>query len=158
MNIMLNPIHIIGIELRTTNDDGRSFQEIPPFWAHFMQENCMGQIPNKLNDDIYAVYTNFENPGKNNKGLYSLIIGCSVDANSNLVLPHGFTRVTIPAGCYRVFPVEKGRHDNVGEVWQSIWAISDNEKLDWKFSCEFERYRTTGEIDIFIGIKNQESL
>lgn len=150
MKYIKNPIQIIGIELRTTNDNGQAFNDIPLFWERFIKENCSAQIPHKLNNDIYAVYTNFENEGKNNFGTYSLILGCSVERYTSLA--DGFTQITIPAGYYRVFPVEKGRSDKVGEVWQSIWAIPDKEKRNWHFKCEFERYCASGEIDIFIGL------
>lgn len=149
MNKLENPIHIMGIELRTTNDNAKAFKDIPPFWDRFMKEGCAAKIPNKLDEDIYAVYTHFENEGKNNRGMYSLIIGCSV--TSDTIPPEGFVAVTIPSGFYRVFPVEKGRQDKVGEAWQAIWAIPDSEKKKWRFTCEFERYRSSGEIDIFIG-------
>jgi predicted transcriptional regulator YdeE len=151
MSKLTNPIHIIGIELRTTNDNGRAFQDIPPFWEKFIKENCAAQISNKLDNDIYAVYTHFENPGKNNHGMYSLNIGCSVPANT--MVPKGYASVIIPAGNYRVFPVEKNRSDKVGEAWQEIWALPASEKQDWSFNCEFERYCSSGEIDIYIGTK-----
>lgn len=152
MYILQNPIHIIGIELRTTNDNGQAFTDIPPLWESFMKNNCGAQIPNKLDDNIYAVYTHFENAGKNNRGMYTMIIGCSVKPNTTA--PAGFTTVTIPSGHYRVFPVKQGRPDKVGEAWQAIWAIPETEKKNWLFNCEFERYQTSGEIDIFIGVKS----
>lgn len=151
MKNLQTPIHVIGIELRTTNDNGLAFQAIPDFWGRFMKEGIAGKIPNKLNNDIYAVYTNFENEGKNNNGMYSLIIGCSVKPET--ILEPGFTKVTIPAGNYRVFPVEKGRQDKVGDAWREIWAIPQSEKNTWKFKCEFEHYQASGEIDIYIGKK-----
>src|SRR3989338_11651695 len=142
------PVHIIGIKLRTTNDNGQSFTDIPPFWQRFMENTCAAQIPAKISDDIYSVYTHFENEGKNNQGMYTMIIGCQVKSGTKP--PKGFTDVTIPASNYRVFPVEKGRADQVGEAWQAIWAIPSSEKKNWSFHCEFERYKSTGEIDIFI--------
>ncbi len=151
MKTLQKPIQIIGIKLRTTNDNAQAFIDIPSFWQRFMSENMVAQIPNKSNNDIYGIYTDFENAGKNNHGMYSLIIGCEVAANT--LPPAGFTAVTIPAGHYRVFPVEKGRQDKVGEAWQAIWALPASDKKTWTFTCEFERYRATGEIDIFIGTK-----
>lgn len=146
-----NAIQIIGAELRTTNDNGRSFQEIPPFWENFMKNNSLGHIPNKLNEDVYVVYTHFENEGKNNQGLYSMIIGSAVTQNT--IPPDKFTTVMIPSGDYRVFPVEKNRSDKVGDAWLEIWEIPASEKQNWSFVCEFECYKKTGEIDIFIGLK-----
>lgn len=151
MHKIQDPIFIMGIELRTTNDHGQAFKDIPPFWDKFINSNYSSKILNKLNDDIYAVYTHFENEGQNNKGMYSLIIGCKVSPDT---IPQGeYTKIKIPAGNYLEFPVEKGRPDKVGEVWQSIWAIPDKDKQNWRFSCEFECYRSSGEISIFTGIK-----
>lgn len=144
-----HPIHIIGLELRTSNDNGRSLTEIPPFWERFMAENRISQIPSPLSADLYAVYTHFENEGKNNTGLYSMIIGCAV--SSDTLPPDGFTKVTIPPGNYRVFPVKPATPEQVGRVWQEIWAIPQDEKHNWSFRCEFDHYHASGEIDVFIG-------
>lgn len=152
MKHLENPIKIIGIELRTTNDNGQSFHDIPPFWDRFIKENCVEKIPSKRDQNIYAVYTHFENAGKNNFGMYSLIIGCEV--TDNAIIPDGFVSATIPAGNYRHFSVENGSPDKVGETWQKIWNIPANEKKSWRFQCEYECYRSSGEIDIFIGVNN----
>lgn len=77
MTQLQKPLSIIGVALRTSNDNGRAFHEIPPFWERFRNEECMARIPGKFNNDVYAVYTNFENEGKNNYGMYTLIVGCS---------------------------------------------------------------------------------
>ena len=146
------PIEIIGIELRTSNDGGRAFAEIPPLWGRFIEENIVVQILNKLSRDIYGVYNNFENEGENNQGLYTLTIGCPVAPGTEA--PEGFSKVIIPASHYLQFPVEQGRQDKVIDVWQKIWAISENEKRNWSFRCEFERYSASGEIDVFIGTSN----
>ena len=153
MHELSHPIHIIGKALRTSNDNGRAFTEIPIHWEQFMKNNTKEKIPNRMDDDIYAVYTHFENAGKNNRGLYTLIIGCRV-TNHNKP-PNGFDSVIIPAGKYRVFTVEPGRFDKVGDAWKNIWAIPENEKKNWSFNCEFERYQSSGEIDIFIGLKEE---
>lgn len=151
MKELVEPIDVIGVELRTTNDNCRAFEDIPPFWESFMKNNMVTKIPNKQSDDVYAIYTNFENQGKNNKGMYSLIIGCAVKTGTKN--SEGFAKVKIPTGQYRIFPVPKSRPDKVGEVWQDIWAIPDSEKKNWRFECEFERYHPSGDIDIYIGLK-----
>ena len=66
-------LRIIGIELRTSNRE--AMQTIPPHWQRFTGEGVLARIPGKLSDEVYAVYTHFENAGVNNDGLYSLIIG-----------------------------------------------------------------------------------
>jgi len=152
----LGPINIIGIELKTTNDNGIAFKEIPPFWQKFYQENIIGKISNKLSNDVYAIYTNFENEGINNKGIYSLIIGCPVSDLNNV--PENLVSFVIPPSDYAVFDVEKGKPDKVGEKWQEIWKLSEEDKdFDKKRSyiAEFEHYKSSGEINIYIGLKSK---
>lgn len=146
------PIFVIGLELRTNNDT--AFQDIPPFWGRFYQENIAGKVPNKVSDEVYGIYTHFENEGVNNKGTYSLILGCPV---SNLKeVPEGMISCTIPPSNFIVFPVESGKPEKVGEKWMEIWKRGENDKeFDQKrtYLCDFERYNSTGEINIFIGTK-----
>src|SRR3989338_11532665 len=84
-------IQIVGIELRTSNAE--AMQTIPPFWQKFYQENILQQIANKDSDNVFAVYTNFENEGKNNEGTYSLIIGAEVSEIQTL--PENFVSTII---------------------------------------------------------------
>jgi predicted transcriptional regulator YdeE len=110
-------IHVIGIELRTTNEE--AFQTIPVHWKRFTEEGVPGHVAGKQSSDVYAVYTHFQNAGRNNQGLYSLVIGVSADAAA--VVPQGFTRVVVPASLRAVFPVEKGRFDLVGA--KALWKL-----------------------------------
>ncbi|MCJ0763527.1 GyrI-like domain-containing protein [Variovorax terrae] len=141
-------IHIVGIELRTTNQE--AFETIPRHWQRFGEEGVLARIPGKLSDEVYAVYTNFENAGRNNEGLYSLIIGARVPPGSPL--PKGLAPAVAPAGPRAVFPVEKGRVDLVGAAWQAIWARHDLKKT---YLADYERYGADGTIDIFIGIARE---
>lgn len=150
------PLKIIGIELRTTNDNGKAFTEIPSFWQKFYQEGIIEKIPNKSSGEVYAIYTNFENEGKNNKGMYSLIIGCPVNNISDI--PEGFISVIIPESKYAIFESDIGAPEKIGETWQKIWKISDEDKqFDAKrtYVSEFEQYKPSGKITIYIGINDE---
>lgn len=141
-------IHVIGIELRTSNEE--AFDTIPALWQRFTAEGIPAKVPGKLSDDVYAVYTNFQNAGRDNEGLYSLVIG--VAAPPAATPPAGFTRVVIPACARAVFPVEKGRFDKVGEAWQAIWRRGGLKKT---FIADYERYRADGTIDILVGVERE---
>lgn len=143
-------IHVIGIELRTSN--AHAFQTIPLHWQRFFQEKVTTAIEGRMSDDIYAVYTNFQNAGINNEGTYSLIIGLATHPESASPLPAGFTRAVVPASHRIVFPVAANRPENVGETWQKIWQYSGVQKT---YIAEYERYRSSdGRIDISIGINS----
>lgn len=141
-------IHVIGIELRTSND--QAFKTIPGHWQRFTQEAVPAKVPGKLSDDVYAVYTDFQNAGRDNQGVYSLVIGVAVPADA--AVPEGCARAVIPASPRAVFPVEKGRFDQVGEAWQAIWQRRDLRKT---FIADYEHYRADGRIDILVGIERK---
>lgn len=140
-------LRIIGIELRTSNHE--AMQTIPPHWQRFTEEDVLARIPGKLSDEVYAVYTHFENAGVNNEGLYSLIIGAPVD--SAQAVPAGMNHAVLPVSPRAVFPVPTGRPDQVGAVWQTIWQRDDLPKA---FVADCERYRADGRIDILIGLRH----
>ena len=141
-----NNIQIVGIELRTSNVE--AMHTIPLFWQKFYQEGVLQKIPNKASDDIYAVYTNFENEGKNNEGVYSLIIGTEVEKID--ALPENFVSTVILSSKRAMFEVEKGHPEKVGEKWMEIWQTADIKKT---YLSDYEIYRTSGEIEIYIGIE-----
>lgn len=138
-------LHVIGIELRTCNRDAA--RAIPPFWQRLSQERVLEQLPQRLSDDVYAVYTHFEHAGVSNEGLYSLVIGAALPAQAPV--PAGMVRVVAPAGRRAVFEVARGRPDLVGAAWAGIW---EHDELPKSFVADYERYRADGQIDIWIGL------
>jgi predicted transcriptional regulator YdeE len=141
-------LHVAGIELRTRNDEAAD--TIPAFWRRFGDEGVIARLPQRLGDDVYAVYTHFENAGLNNRGWYSLVIGAAWPADAPL--PAGMVRAVVPASRRAVFPVPAGRPDQVGAAWQAIWQRGDLSKT---FLADYERYAPDGRIDISIGLAAQ---
>jgi predicted transcriptional regulator YdeE len=140
-------LHVVGIALRTHN--GEAFETIPPHWAAFSQAQLAARLPHRLSDDVYAVYTNFENAGIDNNGCYTLVIGHAVPGHWAALPPEGLTHVVAPASQRAVFSVEKGRFDLVGAEWQTIWQRTDLKKSTL---ADYERYQPDGSIDIHIGL------
>jgi predicted transcriptional regulator YdeE len=136
---------VVGIELRTSNRVAA--QTIPPHWQRFTQEGVLTHISGKRSDDVFAVYTHFENAGSNNLGLYSLVIGAAVLPDAPV--PAGMVRVVVPASPRAVFVVDQGRFDLVGAAWQAIWQHSALAKT---FIAEYEQYHVGGDITISIGL------
>ena len=138
-------IKIVGIELRTSNNE--AMETIPPLWGKFYAEDIMNQIAHKKSNDVYAVYTNFENEGVNNEGVYSLIIGAEVESFDDI--PEGFSLTTIVKQNREVFSVADGKSENVAQTWIDIWQRDD---LNKTFLAEYEHYHAKG-IDIYIGVE-----
>jgi predicted transcriptional regulator YdeE len=144
-----NSILIVGIEIRTTNDNGAAFQDIPLHWKRFFEQSIVDQIPHKMADDIYGVYTQFEHEGQNNNGIYSFIIGVEVSTLDQI--PEQCVSSVIPKSSYQIFEVAAGHPEKVGEKWQEIWGHTFTNKRT--FISDYELYRKSGEIEIYVGIQ-----
>ncbi|MDR6300813.1 putative transcriptional regulator YdeE [Mesonia maritima] len=46
---------IIGIETETTNENGKSAEDLGKLWEQFYGENVPNKIPNKISDEIYSI-------------------------------------------------------------------------------------------------------
>lgn len=147
MKILEQPdaLTIVGLELRTSNAE--AMHTIPPFWQRFQQEGVLDRLPGRLSPDVYAVYTHFAHAGRDNQGLYSLVIGAAVAPDA--AVPPGLVRVVAPAGRRAVFAVEGGRVDKVGEAWAETWQRGD---LPKNYVADYERYRADGGIELWVGL------
>jgi predicted transcriptional regulator YdeE len=141
--VISEPVWIIGLELRTSNDI--AFETIPAHWGRFASEKISSQIPNRASDNVYAVYTHYQNPGVNNEGIYSCVIGAAVKDVSQV--PNGLVAVSLPASTYQVVFVE--RADLVGEAWQTIWQQDTSKRT---FIADTECYYPDGKVEIHLGI------
>lgn len=97
MTVEIDEFKIIGIAIRTTNQNGQSQNDIGNLWGKFMGQNIMEQIPNKEANDVYCIYTDYETDFN---GPYTTIIGCRVNLFGNI--PEGFISKTILTTKYQV--------------------------------------------------------
>lgn len=151
----IEDFYIIGISVRTTNQNGQSGKDIMNLWNRFFAENVLDKVPKKLDSRaFYSVYTDYE--GDYTKP-YTAILGCKV-AHLNAI-PEGMVGKTIPGGQFKKFTA-KG---NLGEgivfsEWSKIWNL----QLDRKYSADFEVYGEkaqnpeNAEVDIFIALNSNE--
>ena len=139
---------LLAFLFKTTNEQGRSINDMRTQWQRFFQENILDQIPAKKNDDIIALYTDYE--GDHAKP-YTAVLGCEVLAHDEI--PEGMVHRVIPAGSYAIFSVEGALPDGVVATWQKIWQ----EPLTRTYIADFERYgcdSATGEksATIYVGV------
>ncbi|MDN3654530.1 GyrI-like domain-containing protein [Ferruginibacter paludis] len=150
-NEIIKQFNIIGIAIRTTNDNGQSSLDIPSLWNKFMGEGMVALIPDKINNTIYCVYTDYE---KDHTKPYTTILGCSVSTLNNV--PEGMVGKTIEEGAYIKYTA-KGNilQGMVFNEWVKIW----NSDIDRKYTADFEVYGEKAknpedaEVDIFIAVK-----
>lgn len=142
---------IIGIKVRTTNENGQSATDIGKLWEQFMSENVVEKIPNKIDTSIFSIYTNYE---KDHTKPYDTILGCKVSTLNDI--PKGMIGQEFEKGSYTKF-ISKGNLTQgiVYETWTEIW----NQDLNRIFSADFEVYGEkaknpeNAEVEIFVAIK-----
>jgi predicted transcriptional regulator YdeE len=143
------PITISGISIRTSN--AKAFEEIPLLWKTFFGKQMLPTIPDKINDDIYAVYMEYDKVPQSADDIYSLgytfIIGAAVSRTDRL--PSTLVSTIIPVAKRAVFPIEPGKPDLVGAEWQKIWQMQE---LQRAFEPDFEHYSANGDIDILVSL------
>jgi len=140
---------IVGISIRTNNSE--AVDTIPALWEKFFGEATASTIPAKVSDDVYAVYTGFENEGVDNNGEYTFLIGVEVSVADELA--QGLNVVSIPKGNYHKFDVPENSAEQVFPTWMQIWLKEDIGKT---FLCDFEKYNTSGDISIHVGTSQSD--
>jgi predicted transcriptional regulator YdeE len=147
-NQTIPEFHVIGIAVRTTNENGQAAQDIPALWNKLMSEGILDRIPNKIDHSIYCIYTEYE---KDYTRPYTTILGCKVENLDSI--PEGMIGKTIEESTYTKY-VAKGdlMQGVVFAEWTKIW----NSDLDRTYTADFEVYGerslnpADAEVDIFI--------
>lgn len=142
---------MIGISVRTTNENGQATQDIPALWNRFMAEEIAKEIPNKADHSIYCIYSGYE---KDHTRPYTATVGCRVE---NLdAIPHGMIGQTISEGKYSRHAVKGNISEGVVfSEWVKIW----NSDLDRAYTADFEVYDERAqnpehaEVDIFVAVR-----
>ncbi len=148
--LQMNAFQIIGISVRTTNENNQAKADIGALWGKFMSENMLEKIPNIKDETIYAVYTDYES---DHTKPYTTILGYKVSSLAEI--PEGMVGKTIPASNYEKFTAKGDLTDKaVVEAWENIWT----KNLNRRYLADFEAYGekaidpTNGEAELFIGV------
>ena len=149
-NTNIPQFNVIGIAVRTTNENGQSVKDLGSLWGKFMTENIADKIPNKADPSLYCIYTDYE---KDFTKPYTALIGCKVE-NLNEI-PEGLTGKSIPSSEYAKFTAKgKDMQKMVGDAWYTIW----NTDLARKYTADFEVYSEKSyqpeeaEVDIYVSV------
>jgi len=130
--MIIQKFNVIGISVRTTNENGQSGKDIPALWSQFMTEEIQSKIPNKVSENLFCIYTDYE---KDHTKPYTTILGCKVESLD--VVPENMIGKTIESANYKEL-IAKGNLSEgiVFNKWLEIW----NSDLDRSFTADFEVY------------------
>ena len=141
--------YIAGISVRTINN-GQAGKDMKALWDRFTNDRVYLQVENKVSDDIYCVYTDYET---DHTGYYTAVLGYKV--NSLARVPDGLTGINIPSDKYCVYSLAGKCPGNVLDAWQEIW----NSEAERKYTADFDQYRPNAksfedsEVKIYLAIK-----
>lgn len=148
--IEIDSFSIVGISVRTTNQNGKSQIDIGGLWQRFMGENLIAKISNKASFETYCVYTDYESDFN---GAYTTIIGCRVHSTNNI--PDGFIKKDIAKGKYLKIESKGKLPDCVAKSWGAIWQSI----IDRAYLADFDVYGEgckdpqNATVDIYVSIK-----
>ena len=148
--LKIEPFKIIGISVRTTNENGQAAKEIADLWGKFMNENVLEAIPNKIDNGVYSIYTDYE---ADHTKPYTAILGCKVkDLES---IPKGMIGKSFNGGNYVKLGIKgdltKGL---IVKKWSEIWGMD----LDRAFTADFEVFGEKAqnpldaEVDFYVAV------
>src|SRR5665213_1682777 len=140
---------LIGLKLdkKTANEAGQSNIDCGSLWQKFETEGFIEQIPNKLSDEIYAVYFDYE--GDYTKP-FSYFIGCKVKPGT--FTPDGMASLMIPEDDYTKLIAKGKMPDCVANSWKEIWSSKIDRAYKYDFEIYDERSKDWGnaEVKIFV--------
>ncbi len=142
---------LIGIKLdkQTTNQNLQSELDCGNLWQKFETENFVYKIPNKLSNEIYAVYFDYEG---DYTSPFSYFIGCKVKIDSEV--PNGLDSLFLPAENYYKIIAKGKMPDCVSNSWKNIWASNIDRAYSYDFEVYDERSKdwSNAEVEIFVSL------
>ncbi len=149
--VNIEPFKIIGISVRTTNENNQAAKDIADLWSRFMNDKVLEAIPNKIDNTVYSIYTEYES---DHTKQYTTILGCRVENLNDI--PEGMIGKFIEGGNY-VKLSDKGdlMKGLIVNKWAEIWEMD----LDRVFTADYEVFGekaqnpADAEIDFLIAVK-----
>jgi predicted transcriptional regulator YdeE len=147
----MNRFKIIGISVVTSNQNGQSLDDLENLWEEFWENDIQNQISNRLSDNIYAVYTDYENAYEAN---YTAIVGFLVKTLDDI--PKGFVGREITVGEHKKYLSQGKMPDALIATWAEI--VQEKE-LHRAFRADVTIYskkyfdRENAEAETFISIE-----
>lgn len=148
---MTKGFKIIGISVRTTNQNNQAQQDIGNLWGQFFSEKMMEKIPNKISSDIIAIYTDYKSDYTEE---YTTMIGIPVSTLD--IIPEGLMGREFQSENFKKYSAKVEMPDAVVNTWVEIWQNDKN--LNRKYTYDFELYGEqsqngeNSEVEIYIAV------
>lgn len=147
--VKIGGFKLIGIKLphKTSNEGGRSAIDCGNLWQKFTAENIKEKIPDKISDELFAVYFAYE--GDHTKP-FSYFIGCKVKMDTRT--PEGLYGIFIPQGTYQRVLANGPMPNCIADAWRGIWASKTKRTYQYDFEVYGEKSQDwrNAEVEIFL--------
>ena len=146
---MTNGFKIIGISIRTTNENNKSQEDLTKLWGQFYAENILEKVPNKISNEVFSIYTDYKSDFTED---YLTIIGVPVSSLEEI--PNGLIGREFQSDNFQKFTAKGEMPNAVVNTWINIW--NRDKELNRKYSYDFEVYGENSqkgensEVDIYI--------
>lgn len=149
----IEKFYVLGISTRTTNANGQAAKDIEALWTKFWGEGIQQKIPNKISEEIYAVYTDYET---DYTGYYTAIIGFSVTSLADI--PANMMGIAIETTTYEKIVSIGKMPEAIVNTWLEIWgnkALDSRRSYQSDFTIHGDKYNDSdqAEVETFIAIK-----
>ncbi len=143
----LNGFSVVGLSVVTNRD--RAAEDINRLWEDFFAKNIGQTIENRVDDVIYAVYSDYE--GDHTKP-YRVTIGYKI--NGEPQTPEGLHHVAVQTADYAMMSAAGEQPKALIETWQAIWQSDLNRKYETDFEVYGKNFFEEGlhEILVCIGV------
>jgi predicted transcriptional regulator YdeE len=146
---------IAGVSTRTSNAvEQTTDAKIPGLWQRLTSENYLVRIPHRVDDRVYAMYTDYED-GKD--GMYTYILGAKVSSRKDL--PPEFVARDVASGQYAMFTQQGGPPAQMTvDLWKHIWSLERPGVLERAYRTDYEVHYGDAQdvarshVDIYIGL------
>jgi len=145
-----NSFTVVGIFVRTNFENAK--QDINATWNTFFKNNISEKILHKENNDVYALYYNYEGDYTQ---AYSYLVGYRVTSTKGI--SEDFKRIMVPAQTYARFQITGEYPKNLIKTWMYIWG----EDFHRSYNVDFEVYPENFDpnhnpnLELYLGIENQ---
>ena len=138
---------VTGLSLVTSHKSATA--DINALWEKFFKDSIGTKIPNKADDNIYAVYSDYQ--GDHTKP-YRLTIGYKVTDQSPP--PQEMHSITIEARDYAALSAQGLQPKSLIETWTAIWESDMNRAYQTDFEFYGPKFFEEGinEVLLYIGL------
>jgi predicted transcriptional regulator YdeE len=152
MVMELSRMVLVGLSLdkKTSNENGQSTVDCGSLWQKFINDNWFSRVPNKISQQIFAVYHEYES---DHTGEFAYFIGCRVSDEAEV--PKGLQKLVVPRGTFEKFIAKGTMSGCISDTWALIWASPAKRAYQVDFEVYDDRSEdwNDAEVDIFVSIQ-----